>query len=155
MSCSFHSRVRQVVDEPAHRRVLEVRVQVDEARHERGETEVAHRLVGMQRAQVLEVADLDDPVVAHEHGAVLDVRRGDGQHVAGGEQHGVSSGFGTDAILPQLTAELALGSAALLDRRVQRDDAAGEVPPGDRREARVAQLGGELRPASGTAGSSR
>ena len=88
MSCSFHCEYGQVVDEAAHGRVLEVGVQVDEARHDRREAEVAHRLVGMERTQVLEVADLDDPVASDQHRAVLDVGRGDGQHVACGEQHG-------------------------------------------------------------------
>ncbi len=63
-------------------------MQVDEAGHERREAEVAHGLVRMQSAQVLEVADLDDLVASDEHGAVLDVGSGDGQHVACGEQHG-------------------------------------------------------------------
>jgi len=82
-------RVRDVVDKPAHRRVLEMRVQVHEARQQRRETEVAHRLVGVELAQVLVVPDLHDLVVSHEHGAVLDVRRGDGKHVARGQKHRV------------------------------------------------------------------
>ena len=63
-------------------------MQVDEARHQRRKTEIAHRLVGMQGTQVLEVADFDDLVVSDKHGTVLDVGRRDGQHVARGEQHG-------------------------------------------------------------------
>ena len=78
-----------------------MRVQVDEAGHERGEPEVAHRLVGMQRAQMLEVADLDDLVVADQHGAVLDVRRRDRHDVARCEQHGFLRDRGLSAILPQ------------------------------------------------------
>ena len=80
-------RVRQIVDQTAHGGVLEVGVQVDEARHQCREPEVANRLVRVKRPEVLEVADLDDLVVSDEHGAVLDVRRSDRQHVAGGEQH--------------------------------------------------------------------
>ena len=80
-------RVRQVVDQAAHSGVLKVGVQVDEARHDRGESEVADRLVRVQGTQVLEVADLDDLVTLHEDGSVLDMGSCDGQHVACGEQH--------------------------------------------------------------------
>ena len=49
-------------------------MQVDEPGHERCEAEIAHGLVGMGCAQVLEVPNLDDLVTIDENGAVLDVR---------------------------------------------------------------------------------
>jgi len=64
-----------------------MRVQVDEAWHERSESVVFHGLVRVQRLEVLEVPDLNDLVVLNQDSTVLDMRSGDRKHIASSEQH--------------------------------------------------------------------
>ena len=64
--------VGHVVHDAAHDGVLQVSVQVDQARHERGQAVVDDLLVGVAELQHVGGADVADAAVAHEHGAVLE-----------------------------------------------------------------------------------
>ena len=72
-----------VVEDAAERRVLEMAVAVDEARHDDGAAEVDDGGLGMRGDEVLGRADGDDALAGHGERAVGEHGRGDGQDPVG------------------------------------------------------------------------
>ena len=64
-----------------------MRVQVDQARHQRRHAEVLHFLFGIVGLQDIDGADVVDSAVAHQNGAALDRLGGDGKNVMCTQKH--------------------------------------------------------------------
>ena len=91
--CAFlqHGRdprgIGHIVHDTAHHGVLEVRVQVDEARHDSRLAEIDHFFVGIAQLEHLGRADVADDVVADKHRALLKRLGRDGKNVLCAQKH--------------------------------------------------------------------
>ena len=66
------------MDQTAQDAVFQVGVTVHKTRHDGCLAKISHLLLGIARLHTLGTAYFNDAPVTHQHGAIVDYRRGDG-----------------------------------------------------------------------------